>query len=80
MMPLKPLDVKQMSKHRTEEEKQELFDSYYRTVVQGRFTLIFIVLIFGMIFVISMAYQNPDDPSLPSWFVGFIYWLKGILN
>lgn len=79
-MPLKILDVKQMSKHRTEKEKQELFDSYYRTVVQGRFTLIFIVLIFGMIFVVLMVYQNPDDPSLPSWFVNFIYWLKGILN
>lgn len=69
-----------MSKQRTEKEKQELFNSYYRTVVQGRFTLILIVLIFGSIFTLVMAYQNPDDPSLPSWLVSFIYWLKEILN
>ena len=80
MMPLKPLDVNQMSKHRTEKEKQELFDSYYRVFLEGRIWSGLLILVCGIIFAFILAYQYPEDPALPKWLVSFIYWLKEILN
>ena len=77
---MKLLDVTQMKNRKTDKEKQDFINSYYRVFVEGRIWSGLVMFGFVILFVIIMAYQNSDDPSLPSWFVGFIYWLKGILN
>lgn len=77
---MKLLDVTQMKNRKTDKEKQDFINSYYRVFVEGRIWSGLVMFGFVILFVIIMAYQNPDDPSLLSWFVGFIYWLKGILN